>query len=96
LLSILSLQEHRFDLLIEEFPGSRIPGIQPVVVDEKGLMLEPFGPTMLADLFVDSLPDVISKGRLLELGSFLLTTSTAYRIHWSLGIRVKKRPSGKG
>jgi hypothetical protein len=62
LLPLFTLEEHGFDLLVEEFPGFGIPGIQTVVVDEQGLVLEPLAPTILANPLVDSLPDLVSEG----------------------------------
>ena len=69
LFPLLSLQEHGLDLFVQELPSPWIPGIQPMVIDEDGLMLEPFCPAILADLLVDPLPSLVSKRGLLEFGS---------------------------
>ncbi len=61
LFPLLSLQKHGFYLLVEELSCLRIPGIQTVMVDEDGLMLEPIRPTILADLLVYPLPGLVSK-----------------------------------
>jgi hypothetical protein len=62
MLPLLTLEEHGFDLLVEELAGLRIPGIQTVVVNEQGLVLEPLAPTILTDFLVDSFPDLVSEG----------------------------------
>jgi hypothetical protein len=68
-------------LLIEELPGFGIPRIQAVVVDEKGLVLKPVAPAVLADLLMDALAQGIPEGSLLQHGCFLLTTAALNRIH---------------
>jgi hypothetical protein len=81
LLPILSLQKYRLDLTIEEFPGLRVPGIQAMVVDEDGLVLEPFCPAILADLLQDPFSNGIPERGLLEFGGVFIAATTAKRIH---------------
>ena len=82
LLALPSLQEHRLDLFVEEFSGPGVSGIQTVVVDEEGLVLEPFSPAVLADLFLQPLTHGIPERCLFHPGGIPLTTATAYRFHW--------------
>lgn len=81
LLAFPSLQEHRLYLFVEEFSGLGVSGIQTVVVDEKSLVLEPFPPAILADLFLHPLTDGILERCLFDSGGISLTTETAYRFH---------------
>ena len=81
LLPIPSLQKNRLDLTIEEFPGLGVPGIQPVMVDEDGLVLEPFCPAILADLLQDPVSNGIPKRGFLEFGGVFIAATTAKRIH---------------
>jgi hypothetical protein len=77
LLSTLPFEENRLDLGVKKLAGLWVPGIEAVVVDEKGLMLQPVTPARLTDFIVHSLPDGVSKGGLLELRCGLPTTTTA-------------------
>jgi hypothetical protein len=55
LLTITAAQQYGLDLTVEELPRLRVTGIQPVVVDQKRLMLEPLGPTDRTDLLLDTI-----------------------------------------
>ena len=81
LFALSSLQKHRLDLLVEELSGLGVSGIQSVVVDEEGLVLEPFSPAILADLFLQPLTHGIPERCLFHSGGIPLTTATAYRFH---------------
>jgi hypothetical protein len=86
LFSTFTLQKHGLDLAVEELPGLGITGIQPVVVDQERLMLEPVAPAILADFLVDLLPDRVPEGSSLELGGILLTATATNGIHVDLTV----------
>jgi hypothetical protein len=87
LLATLPFEQNRFDLGVKEFTGLRVPGIEPVVVDQEGLMLQPVTPARSADLLVHFLSDGVSKGGLLEPWGGLPATSTTNGIHRDLETR---------
>jgi len=67
LLAAFPFEENRLNLGVKKIPGFGIPRIEPVMIDEKGLMLQPVTPAGLTDFLVHSLSDRVSKGGLLEL-----------------------------
>ena len=81
LLPRLSLQEDLLDLLIEKGPGFGVSRVESIVIDKKSLMFEPVSPTALANLSMDSLPDLISEGSLLQGWSIVLAAATANLVH---------------
>ncbi len=81
LLALSSLQEHRLDLFVEEFPRLGVSGIQPIVIDEESLVLKPFPPAVLADLFLHPLTDGVPERCLVHPGGISLTTATGDRFH---------------
>lgn len=79
--SLLPFQKHRLDLLIQEFLGPGVPGIQSVMVDEESLMLQPLCPTVLADLVMNPLSQGIPERGLGQSGGVHFATTALDRIH---------------
>jgi len=90
-LATLPFQQHGFDLVIQKLPCFGVPGIQPIVVDEEGLVFEPIAPTCLADLLVHAFSDGVTERGFFESGPVLLTTTAANGVHGNLGVGVKDR-----
>src|SRR5215207_3777253 len=64
-------EEMLFHLARQVLAGTRIGQVQPVLVDQHGLLLEPGGPGLLADAFPDALAEFTRVGREIEpLGLF--------------------------
>ncbi len=59
LLSLTAAEEHLLDLLVQELARFLVSGIQPVVVDQQGLMLQPLLPAGRTDALQDSLAEVV-------------------------------------
>jgi len=56
-------QEDLLDLLVEEGAGLGVARIEPVVVDEQRLVLEPVLPALRADLTLDPVAQLVAEGR---------------------------------
>src|SRR5580704_1477036 len=65
----------------QELSRLRIHDIQPVVVDEHGLLFEPLPPALFADLRDDALPHGAGKRGLLESLAGLPTAGTGHISH---------------
>jgi hypothetical protein len=62
-------------LLVEEILGLLIPGVQAVVIDEKGLMLKPVPPAVAANGFQDPLTQLVAERRAGERRFFRLAAA---------------------
>jgi hypothetical protein len=69
-------EQEPFDVIEEKVLRVRIGEIQPVVIDDLSLLLEPSGPTRLANLGGDSLPEFIRKRRETNRRPLLATVFT--------------------
>src|SRR5690606_4937506 len=85
---------------ILHLPGKILPGplvgqIQPVFIDQHGLVLHPRRPGLLADRGVDPLPQVARVGRVVHAFGFALQVAALNRSrHWfSPRIPVGPQPS---
>ncbi len=63
LLGVAVAQQHLLDLLVEEGARLRVARVEPVVVDEQRLVLEPFLPAVGTDLALDPLAQLVAEGR---------------------------------
>src|SRR5215208_8408011 len=66
-----ALEEECFHVLGEEAPRLRIHDVQPVVIDQHGLLLHPEAPALLAEALDDAGADRAGKGRPFETGARL-------------------------
>ncbi len=92
---IRSAQKHVFYLLVQELACLGVTGIEPVVVDEQGLVLEPIAPTALTDSAEYSLSELATEWCLGELGSALPATLALDRFHVVLDTQVSSRRTGR-
>jgi hypothetical protein len=63
LLRLAVAQQHLLDLLVQEGARLRVARIEPVVVDEQRLVLEPVLPAVGADLAEDPIAHLVPEGR---------------------------------
>jgi len=77
---LAGLEEERGHVLSEERPRLRIHHVEPVVIDQHRLLLEPIGPALGAEFFYDSGPDGAGKWRLNESCARLSTARTGYSL----------------
>src|SRR6185436_4187187 len=81
-------EEELIELLVEEVLRLLLPQIEPVVVDQLLLELEPLRPTHTADLFLDSLADLVRERLVGQPVTGLAAAGTGDRRH--------RRPSHQG
>ena len=86
LFSALPLQKDRLYLFEKKLLGPLVSRIQPMVVDEEGLVFQPVLPAPGTDPCMDLLPDFVSEGSLLHFRGVFLATNAANRIHGYLPI----------
>src|SRR4051794_29813150 len=59
-------EEVRFHLALEVLARTLVGEVQPVLVDQHGLVLQPGGPGLLADVLVQALAELAGVGREVE------------------------------
>lgn len=67
------VKKESLDIVEEEILRIHIREVEPVVIDDLRLFLQPAGPAWLADLLGDPLPEFIGKGRETYCRTFVTT-----------------------
>jgi len=78
------LEEERRHVFGEERPRLRIHHVEPIVVDQHRLLLEPVGPALRADFFHDAGTDRAGKRRLYESCARLSAARAGYGLRHAL------------
>lgn len=79
--ALTAFQENDLDLLIEEFLRLGVSGIQAVMVNEEGLVLQPLRPAVSTDLTENPLPEIVSEGGFGQPGGVILATDALHCFH---------------
>lgn len=74
-------KENSLNLLVKKFARLRVARVEPIVVDQHGLMREPFLPAVTANVTKHPLTDVILKGGARQSGLALAATLAIYGCH---------------
>jgi hypothetical protein len=85
-LSALALQEYGLDLFVEERFCLRVPRIKPVMIDQQGLVLQPIAPTILADLSMYPLSQLVLERGFLEFWGVVSAAMADDGIHRNPGV----------
>ena len=75
---IAGLEEESTHVLRQEGPGLRVHHVEPVMIDQHRLLLQPVCPALGADLFDDPGPDWSRKRRLYESRARLTAPRAGY------------------
>ena len=77
-LASAALEQKRRHVIRQERTRLWIHHVQPVVIDQHGLLLDPITPALLTDFLDDATPDLPWKGSTVEAGARL---AAAYTFH---------------